>query len=293
MHATSTVVPVSVSDAKQRESTRGLRGRRAARRFLSVLVLQAVLFSAGARADPQATPWEFSLTPYVWLPRVDASLQYETPGSGGSEVSMTNLLEHLNAAFFLSGEARKGQWGIAADLVFCDFQKESSNVRTVAGRGGEIEVPVNSGTTTSLTGYMVSVAGNYSLVQRQDVKVDLLAGLRYTHIGTTLDWSFTTSVDSLTGRTGSASRGVDLWDGVVGFRGRAAFGNGQWFVPYYLDAGAGTSRFTWQALAGVGYSFGWGDLLLVYRYLSFEQGADRPVERFYLSGPALGATFHF
>jgi len=86
---------------------------------------------------------------------------------------------------------------------------------------------------------------------------------------------------------------VDLWDGVVGFRGSARLGAGNWFVPYYLDAGAGTSKFTWQAVVGVGYSFGWGDLLLVYRYLSFEQGDDQPVQRLEFAGPALGATFHF
>jgi len=260
----------------------------------SILALQATLFSAGVSADPQTTPWEFSLTPYLWLPSVDAAMRYETPGSGGSPVSMTNLLQHLNAAFFLSGEARKGSWGLATDLVYCDFQKESSNVTTVGGPGGQVEIPVNSGTTTSLSGYMVSLTGNYSIARSPDAKLDLLAGLRFTHIGTTLDWSFAASVDGLPGRTGSVGRGVDLWDGVVGFRGNARFGGGgKWFVPYYLDAGTGTSKFTWQGLLGVGYSFGWGDLLLVYRYLSFEQGDERPVERFYLSGPALGATFRF
>jgi hypothetical protein len=258
-----------------------------------VLAFQAVLFSAEVRADPQATPWEFSVTPYLWLPRVDASMRYDTPGNGGSTVSLTNLLQHLNAALFVSGEARKGRWGLAADLVYVDFQKTGSNVSTVGGPGGESAVPINTGTTTSLTGYMVSVAGNYSLVRSPQTKFDLLGGLRYTHIGTTLDWSFTASVDSLAGRTGSVGRGVDLWDGVVGFRGNSRFGGGKWFVPYYLDAGAGTSKFTWQALLGVGYAFGWGDLLLVYRYLSFEQGDEHPVEHLYFSGPALGATFHF
>jgi hypothetical protein len=233
------------------------------------------------------------VTPYLWLPRVDASMRYETPGSGGSSVDLSNLLQHLNAALFLSGEARKGRWGMAADLVFVDFQKAGSNVSTVTGPGGENEVPVNSGTTTSLTGYMVSVTGNYSLMRSPDAKLDLLAGLRCTHIGTTLDWSFSTSVDSLPGRSGSVGQGVDLWDGVVGFRGNARFGGGKWFVPYYLDAGAGTSKFTWQALLGIGYSFSWGDLLLVYRYLSFEQGAEQPLERLSFSGPALGATFRF
>jgi len=274
-------------------SARGSRRERAVRRYGALLAIQAVVFSGVVRADPQEPPWAFSLTPYLWLPRVDASMRYETPGSGGSPVSLTNLLQHLNAALFLSGEARKGRWGLAADLVFCNFQKEGSNVSNVTGPGGGIEVPVNTATTTSLTGYMVSVTGNYSLVRSADANLDLLAGVRYTHIGTTLDWSFAASVDSLPGRTGSVGQGVDLWDGIVGARGRAEFGGGKWFVPYYLDAGTGTSKFTWQGMLGVGYSFGWGDLLLVYRYLSFEQGDDHPVQRFYLSGPALGATFHF
>jgi len=95
------------------------------------------------------------------------------------------------------------------------------------------------------------------------------------------------------GTGGSAGQGVDLWDGVVGFRGSARLGAGNWFVPYYLDAGAGTSKFTWQGLLGIGYSFRWGDLLLVYRYLTFEQGDDKPVQRLEFAGPALGATFHF
>jgi hypothetical protein len=71
------------------------------------------------------------------------------------------------------------------------------------------------------------------------------------------------------------------------------FGAGKLFLPYYLDAGAGSSKFTWQGMLGIGYAFSWGDLLLVYRYLSFEQGDNKPVERFWLAGPALGVTFHF
>lgn len=280
----------------ERNSTSGRKSGqwRALRRCASVLAFQAILWSTVAHAEPQAASWEFSLTPYVWLPRVDASMRYETPGTGGSEVSLTNLLQHLSGALFLSGEARKGKWGLATDLVFCDFEKTGSNVTSVGGSGGATEVPVNSGTTTSLTGYMVSLTGNYSLAQRPQAKLDLLGGVRYTHIGTTLDWSFTTSVDDLPGRTGSVGKDVDLWDAVVGVRGNARFGGGgKWFVPYYLDAGTGTSKFTWQALTGVGYSFGWGDLLLVYRYLSFEQGAEHSLEHLSFSGPALGATFRF
>ena len=64
-------------------------------------------------------------------------------------------------------------------------------------------------------------------------------------------------------------------------------------MPLYLDAGTGTSTFTWQGLLGVGYAFGWGDVLLVYRHLSFEQGSEGDVQHLTFSGPALGATFRF
>jgi len=273
-------------------SCRGPRSASSPWLLAAVLTVQA-LYGSAAYADAQETPWEFSVTPYLWLPRVDASMRYEPPGTGGSPISMTDLLQHLNGALFLSAEARKGRWGIAADLVYVDFQKVDSEVTSVRGPGGEIEIPVNSGTTTSLGGYLVSTTANYSLWRWPHGKLDLLGGLQYTHIGTTLDWSFTTSVAGLPARAGSVGRGVDLWDGIVGIRGTTAFGESKWFVPYYLDAGAGTSTFTWQALLGVGYSFTWGDVLLVYRYLSFEQGDAGLVQHLYFSGPALGATFRF
>ena len=44
---------------------------------------------------------------------------------------------------------------------------------------------------------------------------------------------------------------------------------------------------------GVGYSYKWGDLGLVYRYLSYEQGGNKLIEKLELGGPALGATFRF
>jgi hypothetical protein len=43
----------------------------------------------------------------------------------------------------------------------------------------------------------------------------------------------------------------------------------RWFVPYYIDVGAGNdSNTTWQAYAGAGYRYDWGDLVFVYRWTS-------------------------
>jgi hypothetical protein len=267
----------------------------AGQRLIAALAAPALLLGSPLPAASQEPPpqWQFAVTPYVWLPHIDASLAFETPGTGGSPVALNDILKYLSGAFFLSAEARKDRWRLALDLVYCDFSKADSKVSTVVAPDGMVEVPVNSATTTTLGGSMVSVTGGYALLALPNLEFGLLAGLRYTHIGATLHWDFATAVESVPERTGSAGREVNLWDGVVGFRGSARLGEGRWFVPYYLDAGAGTSKFTWQALTGIGYSFGWGDLVLVYRYLSFEQGEDHPVQRLEFAGPALGATFRF
>jgi hypothetical protein len=254
--------------------------------------LLAVLPGAARCAEPQESTWQFAITPYVWLPYVATTLRFETPGSGGSTADMSDYLKNLQGALFVAGEARRGKWALAADVVYCDFGNSSSKVTSVNSPSGD-EVPINSGTTTGLTGAMFSLTGNYTVLSRPEVTLDLLGGLRYTYISAKLDWSFEAPVAGLPEQTGAVSRRVDLWDGVVGVRGKARFANGKWFVPYYLDAGTGTSQFTWQALGGVGYSFGWADLLLVYRYLSFEQGGSQLIQNLNFHGPALGATFHF
>jgi hypothetical protein len=258
----------------------------------SIPLAAALLLGLPCARAAEPDPWQFAVTPYLWLPSVDAHLGFPAD-SGGSNVTMSDLLKHLSGALFLNAEARKGPWGASFDLVYCDFEKDGSNVTNIQVPGGGNEVPINTGTTTSLTGYQFSLAGLYNLERTEQASVDLLAGARYTHIGATLDWNFQGPLPGAPARTGRAETGADLWNGVVGARANLALGDSRWYVPLYLDAGAGSSRFTWQALAGAGYRFSWGDMLLVYRYLSFDQGSHEDVQRFSLAGFALGATFRF
>ncbi|MFO1423487.1 MAG: hypothetical protein U1F70_07500 [Candidatus Competibacteraceae bacterium] len=75
-------------------------------------------------------------------------------------------------------------------------------------------------------------------------------------------------------------------------RGPARLGDSNWFVPYYLDIGAGNySNWTWPGRAGLGYRFDWGNLVLVYRNFSYSTSGDKIIEDMRMVGPALGATF--
>jgi len=61
----------------------------------------------------------------------------------------------------------------------------------------------------------------------------------------------------------------------------------------YFDVGTGTSRYTYQAMAGAGYRFGFGDVSLAYRHLQYKFGDDFGLKELTFSGPILGATFRF
>jgi hypothetical protein len=46
-------------------------------------------------------------------------------------------------------------------------------------------------------------------------------------------------------------------------------------------------------MSGIGYSFRWGDALLAYRHLFYDQKGDELFHDFSFSGPAIGASFRF
>ena len=48
-----------------------------------------------------------------------------------------------------------------------------------------------------------------------------------------------------------------------------------------------------NAMLGLTRSFGWGDLMLVYRHLEYDQDSDGLLQDLSFSGPALGARFRF
>jgi len=60
----------------------------------------------------------------------------------------------------------------------------------------------------------------------------------------------------------------------------------QWFLPYYLDVGAGESDLTWQGMAGLGYSFDSIDVVGVWRYLDYDLGDSTPIKSIDFNGAA-------
>jgi hypothetical protein len=78
----------------------------------------------------------------------------------------------------------------------------------------------------------------------------------------------------------------------VGVKGRAALSaDHNCYAPCDVDAGAGDSKLPWQAVAGVGYSFQWGDVVATWRDLDHEVKSGHPMESLAFSGPSISAVF--
>ena len=271
---------------------------------MALLVIFALCPPAYAESQAMGDTWTFSLKPYLWLPSVNGTLKYEIPpGSGtGPEVDLgTYILENLSFAGMLSGEARKGDWAVATDFIYLDVNSDNSTIKSADffGPGGRIPVAVtaNIHTTSRLTGEFWELVGSRTMARKDTTSLDLLAGLRYLSIRALTDWQLASDVagpgpGQTFAHVGGISERVDLWDGIIGVRGLVGLGSG-WAIPYYLDAGAGSSRFTWQASTGIEYRFSWGDVQLSYRYVYYNMGNDELLQGVSFSGPGLGVNFRF
>jgi hypothetical protein len=147
-----------------------------------------------------------------------------------------------------------------------------------------------------------TTVGGYSVIDEKKGNLDLLAGARMLNLEADVSWNLNAVVTATDGsgrtvtfaRNGSDSRSDTMWAGIVGAKGRIAFGDTPWFANYYVDVGGGSSLFTWQGAAGVGYSFKWGDVIFDYRYLYYSQsGDDKMIDNLSFGGFALGANFRF
>ena len=258
-------------------------------------LILAVALPASAQTGTGVPPdaWAWRLGVNGWLPSIHSSTQFDLPAGGNisAETDPGSYLSKLKFAFMGTLEARRGPWSFLADASYLNLGDLKSKVRSISGPTGIVTVPIDAGTRSDLKGFIGTFEGGYTVMQTPGARADVVAGVRYASLKTKLDWELSGPTGGLTTQ-GGVEATKDFLDGVVGVRGNANLG-GNWDFRYYLDAGAGSSRFTWQALAGVGYRFSWGDAVLGYRHLAYEFHNDRPISDVKFSGPQFEVGFKF
>lgn len=266
----------------------------------ATLVTCCVLAPAAAVAQSSAgssSAWQTSATLYIYLPSVSGNSSYPVDSGGGPiNITAEQLLDKLKMTFMGSVDIHNGRWGAFTDVIYFDLGNHKTQSRDFTI--GNIGLP--AGTTADigldLKAWVWTLAGQYRVASAPGLTVDLIGGARMLDLTQRLDWSISGDLGSLTtaGRSGTAEVSQTLWDGIVGVKGRYSFGAGrEWSLPFYLDLGTGQSNSTWQAAAGIGYAFKWGELSALYRYLDYDLKSGNAVENARFSGPMVGATFRW
>jgi hypothetical protein len=261
--------------------------------FTTVVALPA-LAVADTQAGSDVAVWTYEASIYGYLPAIDGTTTFPAGGSSVN-VNASKILENLNFIFMGAFDVHKGQWGVFTDLMYVNLgaSKASSRDFTI----GNIGLP--AGTAANLNfdikAWVWTLAAEYRLSDEPGLKVDLLGGTRYFDLAEKLNWTITGNLGPINpdSRSGSAEAGTPLWDAILGIRGHVTLGAGsKWSVPFYLDGGAGDSNHTWQAAAGIAYSFQWGALIGMWRYLDYSLSGNK-VSGISFDGPLFGATFNW
>jgi hypothetical protein len=286
---------------------------------ITFAVLAGLIAAAGASGAQAQQPisyghqaanpsgWIFNVAPYGWLASLDTTSDLALPPTLGGTISTDTsvgfgqLLSHLNFALMVAGDAQYGRFSVLTDFMYMNLGGTASHITSV-NFAGFPSIPISTSVQTrvsmNLNAKIWTLAGGYTLVQDDWGNFDVIAGFRYLGIPINVNYDLALTLigprgnGATFGGAGSVSGTANIWNGIGGFRGRVHLGNTGLFIPYYFDAGAGSSTLTWQISSGVGYHSSWGDLSLTYRCLSFEQNSGA-LRHLVAKGPMIMANFSF
>jgi hypothetical protein len=255
---------------------------------LCALMCVGITHSAQAQQSSQSTQsiiktsdaWSFSVSPYIWLPGISSGIDLPGPSVSSGSISGSDVLKHVSGAAMISGEMRKGKWGVTGDLVYAELSDKRADVFD----GLDL---INERTSAAVRLRAITVAATYRIYEKNRTQLETLAGLRHLNA----DVAFTADIDNPRSFYGN----VHAWDPVVGVKGRHALFDGSWYIPFYLDVGgqSGRTDTTYQAMLGLGKSFSWGETYLGYKILYYDMKPGYLLQKTKLSGFALGVGFNF
>jgi len=244
------------------------------RKTLFVAAAAALLAAPAVPAGAQeGADWSGRLTLYAWAAGLGGSV---TPFAGAPTLeidkSFSDVLESLDAAFFLTGYAVHDRTVLLGDLSYSALSNEG-----VIGPG----LPASgSQRQTSLT-----LAAGYRVMEDTGLTVDLLGGLRL--------WDISGRVNAPP--VVSASPSLSFADPIVAVRANAALSD-RWTAFAYADVGGfgiGSDLTTqvavaanWRATDNVFLSVG-------YRVLNLDYNRGGTRIDTTMQGPLVGVTWQF
>jgi hypothetical protein len=247
-------------------------------------LLFALCASANAQEQPAAmtaaSTWQFTVTPYFWLAGQSGTMRVgNVIPAQNVNAPFSDIWHNLNFGVMGTFEARKDRWSIIVDGFYVSVGKTSDPI--LGGQLGTARAKLDNG--------VLQVAGAYRVLESNTTPVDVLAGLRYTNLHTTLSFSSSPLLPAGAER----SRSVSWVDGIVGVRGTYQFAE-RWSVMGYADVGGGGSNLTWQLVAAAFWDINKTvSLSGGYRILSQDYNTSSFYYNIRTAGPFAGVRIRF
>jgi hypothetical protein len=235
----------------------------------------ACVLTLGASSALAQDDWEFVAAVYGWLPDIDIKLEDGTD----VEITIDDILDNLDFTAMVAGEARKGKWSLATDVVYLGLSNKPK--QAIDSQRTLHKIVMESWVVTPALGYRV--------LDSDKLRMDLVAGARYLWLETEVTLDLEIPAAAATRREKAKVTGSN-WDGIVGVRGNYRL-NEHWRLPYAFNVGTGQSDYTLQAMLAASYQFNSFDAVAGWRYLTWEN--DEAISDLTINGPFVGALWRF
>jgi hypothetical protein len=236
--------------------------------------------SNGTPAADPADHWHADLLMYLWL-----TGSHGTIGTSNRTVdyhaTVGDLLSHFRFGLMGAAQVQRGRFVLINDLMWVRLRATNTATLPVAGQP-ELSAEVKSWEL------IVTPEAGYRFVDGEKIKIAALMGLRYWHVGSSLQFT-----PSPFGRTLSGS--LNWADPLMGAQIQLPL-SPKLLATIQGDAGGwgAGSQLDYQIVGTVGYRVSAKfSLAAGYRYLFVNYRYEGPVYETAMSGALVGLTYHF
>jgi hypothetical protein len=189
--------------------------------------------------------WMFNVAPYLWLPSINATLNYNLPPALGGRLPTEtssgpgDYLPHLNFAGMITADAQYGRFSVLTDFMYLNLSTSQTDIRSLNFFGlpsRPLSRSLEFGTDTTLRSTIWTLAGGYSVINGEWGDFSVITGIRYADLDAKTDYNIALTVTGPRGNgatfggPGGISGDGHLWNGIAGFRGRIRLADTGLFV---------------------------------------------------------------
>ncbi len=235
-----------------------------------------LLFPAAAVHAQEADTFGWSITPYIWATETTVDLSFRDANIGAGEISFSDLLDVLDAAFMIHVEGGGGSWSAFGDLTY--LKTSDTNDRAAFVIDTNSKQLFFDGAVAWWPG---GLGSNFSLY----------GGLRYSGFDDRYTFRLVIN-DTPVGERRSTK---DYYDALVGIRYRFDLSE-RWSLLTRADTSFGDSEGTVLLQANLGWTVGkrqQNRIMFGYQYKTAEfRDGDLRLD-FDYQGPMAGFNFRF